>query len=152
MKEYSGGIPRVWTRTILSARYRLAWWYVTTLMPARYEPWFCMAQAIRFVLWIKNPIIAKPLCHLKNSVSKLPARIHRHQHSVFPHLWTRFYYWRGQFESIYYGQITDLQLTIARYANPNWVGCPANVPLNEQYPQAIGKSTSMRNGSVILIW
>ena len=82
-----------------------------------------------------RPITAETTLPLKNLSQQITSQDSSQQHSVF--IITEQGYYRGVGSLMdLLRQITDLQLTIARHANP-LSGLPGNVPLNEHIQQAI---------------
>lgn len=85
----------------------------------------------------KRPIIAETTMLLKSLSQQITSQESTQQHSVF--IITEKGYYRGIGSLMdLLRQITDLQLTIARHANP-LSGLPGNVPLNEHIQQAISQ-------------
>ena len=82
-----------------------------------------------------RPIIAETTLQLKSLSQQITSQEPSHQHSVFIISEQGFYRGVGSLMDLL-RQITDLQLTIARHANP-LSGLPGNVPLNEHIQQSI---------------
>ncbi len=107
-----------------------------TLYASRYGRDLYGRKPIRLFM-DKKPIIAETSLTLKKLSQQITSQNSAHQHSVF--IISEHGYYRGVGSLIdLLRQITDLQLTIARYANP-LSGLPGNVPLNEHIQQAIGQ-------------
>lgn len=83
----------------------------------------------------RKPIIAETSMPLKNLSQQITSQDSSQQHSVFIICEQGYYRGVGSLMDLL-RQITDLQLTIARHANP-LSGLPGNVPLNEHIQQAI---------------
>ncbi|MDO8825101.1 bifunctional diguanylate cyclase/phosphodiesterase [Methylophaga sp.] len=83
----------------------------------------------------RRPIIAETSMPLKNLSQQITSQDSSQQHSVFIICEQGYYRGVGSLMDLL-RQITDLQLTIARHANP-LSGLPGNVPLNEHIQQAI---------------
>ena len=83
----------------------------------------------------RAPMVAEVSLPLKSLCQQITSQDSTQQHSVF--VITELGYYRGVGSLMdLLRQITDMQLTIARYANP-LSGLPGNVPLSEHLSEAI---------------